>query len=221
MRISEPRLCYITDRHALESGSRLLPLIRMAAEAGVDMVQIREKDLETRDLLELVNSSLDVTRGTATRLVINDRFDVALGTGAGGVHLGGQSMPVQNVRSALPSTAEQGFWLGVSCHSVADVHAAEAAGASYALLGPIFETASKHIYGPPLGIEVLEEAARNCRIPLLALGAITPERVRACIEAGATGIAGISIFQRRDACVQQLRELRQEIVEMARSCEEN
>jgi len=210
MSASEPRLCYITDRQALVPRS-LGPLIRMAADAGVDMVQIREKDLPASALLELVASSLRVTRGTATRVVVNDRLDVALAASAGGVHLGGQSMPVGKVRAALGPRDAQSFWVGVSCHSVAEVSAAEAAGASYVLLGPIFDTPSKRIYGPPLGLEVLGQAARNCRIPLLALGGITPERVRPCIEAGAAGIAGISIFQRPDACLQSLKYLRQEI----------
>jgi thiamine-phosphate pyrophosphorylase len=214
MSASEPRLCYITDRQALEPRS-LGPLIRMATDAGVDMVQIREKDLPTSALLELLASFLGVTRGTATRVVVNDRLDVALAASAGGVHLGGQSMPVDKVRAALDPADEESFWLGVSCHSVAEVGAAEAAGASYVLLGPIFDTPSKRIYGPPLGLEVLGQAARNCRIPLLALGGITLESARLCIEAGAFGIAGISIFQRPDASLQSLKDLRREIDEAA------
>jgi thiamine-phosphate pyrophosphorylase len=214
MRSSEPRLCYVTDRHGLESRS-LLPVIRMAVESGVDLIQIREKDLPTRELLELVSCVLGITRGTETRLIVNDRLDVALGAGADGVHLGGESMPTARIRAALSAMTKETFWLGISCHSVGDVRAAQSAGASYALLGPIFDTPSKRIYGPPLGLAVLAEAAQNCQIPLLALGGVTPERVRACIEAGATGIAGISLFQRPDVCVEQLKNLRREIVEPA------
>ena len=210
MRPSGPRLCYITDRRALEPRP-LAPLIRMAAEAGVEMVQIREKDLPTRDLLQLAVSARAITQGTATRIVVNDRLDVALAAGAAGVHLGGESMPLGQVRAALSARYEESFWIGVSCHSVAEVRAAEAAGASYLLLGPIFDTPSKRIYGPPLGLEELSKAARDCRIPLLALGGITPERVRLCIEAGATGVAGISIFQRDGVCPAMLRDLREEI----------
>jgi len=214
MQSSAPRLCYITDRRAVEAGA-LVPLIRQTAESGVDMVQIREKDLPARALLELVASALDAGRGTAARVVVNDRLDVALAAGAGGVHLGGESMPATRVKAALSAISVESFWIGVSCHSVADVRAAEAAGASYILLGPIFDTPSKRIYGPPLGVDVLAQAARNCRIPLLALGGITPERARTCIEAGASGIAGISMFQGPGVSVEDLRRLRQEIIEAA------
>lgn len=213
MRSSAPRLCYITDRRAVEPGS-LLPRIREAAEAGVDLVQIREKDLPDRALLDLVASALDAVRGAATRVVVNDRLDVALAADAGGVHLGSESMPAAAVKAALSPLNQESFWIGVSCHSVDDVRAAESAGASYVLLGPIFDTPSKTVYGRPLGLEVLSQAARNCLIPLLALGGITPERARACIESGASGVAGISIFQCAGG-VKELKRLRQEIVEAA------
>src|SRR5579863_5082988 len=191
MRNPFPRLCYITDRLSLTRPS-LEQQIEMAAKAGVDVIQIREKDLPVYELLELVISSLELTRDTATRIVVNDRLDVALACGAGGVHLGSQSMPPARVQNALKVAGRtESFWVGVSCHSVNDVRAAEGAGASYALLGPIFDTPSKRIYGPALGFRVLEQAARSCRLPLFALGGITPERALACIEAGASGIAGI------------------------------
>jgi thiamine-phosphate pyrophosphorylase len=215
---SQPMLCYITDRHALASGD-VLPVILGAIETGIDFIQIREKDLGTRDLLQLAEAAVHGLRERAarapaltrepTRVVVNDRLDVALAAEAGGVHLGGQSMPADAVRAALP--AREDFWVGVSCHSPEEAVAAEAAGADYALLGPIFETASKLAYGPPLGIAALERAARHTRIPLLALGGITLERVRPCIEAGAAGIAGISIFQQCASLPGRVLELRQEL----------
>jgi thiamine-phosphate pyrophosphorylase len=210
MRTSKPSLCYITDRRAL--GPRQLGrLIETTAEAGIDMVQIREKDMPARAVLDLATSALDITRGTSTRIVVNDRLDIALATGADGVHLGGESMPAAAVRGALRPAVKDSFWIGVSCHSLDEVRAAEAAGASYVLLGPIFDTASKRVYGPPLGLEALREAARICRIPLLAVGGVTLERVRPCLEGGATGIAGISIFQRDGVSLAQLKDLRREI----------
>ncbi len=198
-----PRLCYITDRRSLERP--LVPLILETIQGGIDLIQIREKDLDTRDLLQLVQVAVEGSRGTAARVVVNDRLDVALAAGAQGIHLGVHSMPASRVRAAAPG----GFWLGVSCHSLEDVRAAEAAGADYALLGPVFETESKLRYGPPLGLEALERAARQAAIPVLAIGGISLERVEACLEAGAAGIAGISIFQKAESPALRVRKIRE------------
>ena len=196
-------LCYITDRRALQP-KPLLPWIREAIRVGVDLVQIREKDLPTRDLLELAKAAVDAARETTTRLVVNDRLDVALAARAAGVHLGAQSLPARVVRELVP----RDFLVGVSCHSLAETLGAEAGGADYVVLGPIFATPSKLPYGPPLGLAKLREVAARVKIPLLALGGITVERVRACLEAGATGIAGISIFQNCESLEGQVQQLR-------------
>jgi thiamine-phosphate pyrophosphorylase len=196
-------LCYITDRHALEPRP-LPPLIGEAVQAGIDLIQIREKDLPTRELLQLAESAVAAAKGSGTRIVVNDRLDIALAGGADGVHLGTQSIPAQAVRNIVP----EGFLIGVSCHSRQDVLAAEAAGADYVVLGPIFETPSKSAYGPPLGLDVLRETAAAVNIAVLALGGISVERVRACLAAGAAGIAGIRIFQDSPALGARVRELR-------------
>ncbi|HEV2424833.1 MAG TPA: thiamine phosphate synthase [Terriglobia bacterium] len=198
------KLCYITDRLTL--GSRpLAGTIQSAISAGIDLIQIREKDLDTRPLFELAQAAAASVPGTATHVLVNDRLDVALTAGAHGVHLAGQSMPVEHVRAVVPP----GFQVGVSCHSVEGVRASERAGADYALLGPIFETASKLRYGPPLGLAVLERAARQVRrMPVLALGGINVERVPACLAAGAAGVAGISIFQQCDSLEERVSALR-------------
>lgn len=196
-------LCYITDRLAL--GPRpLLPLIVEAVRAGIDLVQVREKDLGTRELLELVTSALNAARGTATRIVVNDRLDVALAAGAAGVHLGTQSLPARAARACV----SEEFLVGVSCHSLDEALAAESAGASYILLGPIFETFSKLAFGPPLGLAKLGEITARLKTPVLALGGITVERVRPCLEVGAVGVAGISIFQDCPSLGERVRELR-------------
>jgi thiamine-phosphate pyrophosphorylase len=197
------RLCYITDRNALQPRP-LLPLIEEAVQAGIDLIQIREKDLPTRALLQLVAGAVAAARGSGTRIVVNDRLDVALAAGADGVHLGTLSMPAQTVREKV----SEGFLVGVSCHSGQEVLAAEDARADYVLLGPIFETPSKMAYGPPLGLDVLGETAAAAQVPVLALGGISVERVRACLDAGATGIAGIRIFQETPSLAARVRELR-------------
>lgn len=188
------RLCYITDRRALEPRP-LLPRIGEAAWAGVDLIQVREKDLETRPLVELVEGALAAARGTQTRIVVNDRLDVALVCGAHGAHVGGQSMPPQVVRAHVGKE----FLVGVSCHSLDEALAAESAGADYILLGPIFESPSKIQYGPPLGLGSLRAVTARVKVSVLALGGITLERVKLSLEAGAAGIAAIRLFQECDS----------------------
>jgi thiamine-phosphate pyrophosphorylase len=196
-------LCYITDRGA-QSPQELLPRIAAAARAGVNLIQIREKDLAARELVELTRGALDVARGTSTRIVVNDRLDVALALGAGGAHLGTASLPLREARRTAPVE----FLLGASCHSLQEALEAESQGADYILLGPIFPTPSKLRFGPPLGLEKLGEVTGRTKIPVLALGGITVERVRRCREAGAAGIAAIRLFQEAAAIEDLVRELR-------------
>jgi len=197
------QLCYITDRHALEPVP-LLPRVLEAIRAGIDLVQVREKDLATRPLLALVQAAVSAAHGGPTQVIVNDRLDVALAGGAAGVHLGTQSMPARAVRAHVPP----GFLVGVSCHSLLDALAAEADGADYIVLGPVFATPSKLRYGPPLGLEKLREAAAQVRIPVLALGGVTVERVPDCLSSGASGVAGIAMFQNCESAAERVRELR-------------
>ena len=231
-------LCYITDRCQLKS-VLLAAVILESLRAGVDILQIREKDLPTRELMALVEEAVNAARAfppvarasrlssvrdepprepvilseakdlrssplAHARVLVNDRLDVALAARAGGVHLGGQSMPAAAVRQVAPRP----FVIGVSCHSLEEAIAAESAGADYLLLGPVFETPSKLKYGPPLGLDELRKVNAQVRIPVLALGGITVERVRPCLEAGAAGIAGIRIFQDCESIEALVRELR-------------
>jgi thiamine-phosphate pyrophosphorylase len=199
-------LCYITDRRQLRSVS-LAAVIRETVRAGVDIVQVREKDLTSRELIALVEEALSATREPGmggARVVVNDRVDVALAGGADGAHLAAHSMPVQVVRRFVP----RAFVIGVSCHSLGEAMAAESGGADYLVLGPVFETPSKLGYGPPLGLEKLRNVTSRIRIPVLALGGITVDRIRPCLEAGASGIAGIRIFQDCESVQERVRELR-------------
>ena len=204
-------LCYITDRRQLRSVS-LAAVIRETVRAGVDIVQVREKDLTSRELIALVEEALSATREPGmggARVVVNDRVDVALAGGADGAHLAAHSMPVQVVRRFVP----RAFVIGVSCHSLGEAMAAESGGADYLVLGPVFETPSKLGYGPPLGLEKLRNVTSRIRIPVLALGGITVDRIRPCLEAGASGIAGIRIFQDCESVQERVRELRAQFLE--------
>jgi len=142
-------------------------------------------------LSELALRAAAITGGSLTRLLVNDRADIAYAAGADGVHLTAQSLPAAVVRQTFGAD----FLIGVSTHSFAEVRAALEGGADLAVFGPVFETTSKRIYGAPVGLEKLKEAAHKLApFPILALGGITLNNAMNCIAAGASGIAAIGLF---------------------------
>jgi thiamine-phosphate pyrophosphorylase len=206
----KPILCYVTDRRALDVASStraLLEAIRRAAASGVDWIQIREKDLEARPLAELVRLAIDSARGTSTKILVNDRLDVALAAGAAGVHLGEASLPVDAVAEWRRSSGLAEFQIGASCHSIEAARAAERAGADYIFFGPVFSTPSKAAFGPPQGIERLREVCAAVQIPALAIGGVNLKNAASCVEAGAAGIAAIRLFQEFPDAAAQLLEM--------------
>jgi len=199
---SRPLLYYITDRRGLR-GEDPLPLVEQAVAAGVDLIQLRERDLSARGLLALAEAAQGRCRGSRTLLLVNDRLDIALAAGADGLHLPSHGLPVAEVRRRFPD-----LLLGASCHNLDELRRAEEGGADFAVFGPVFETPSKRVYGPPVGLERLAEAARAARVPVLALGGITLENAGKCLRAGAAGMAAISLFQTSANLVETVRCLR-------------
>jgi thiamine-phosphate pyrophosphorylase len=159
-----------------------------AAEAGVDLIQIREKHLTARALFEFCRALREATRHTSVRLLVNGRWDVAIAAGLDGVHLPGDGIPPARLRHLGPP----GLFIVQSCHSAADV--AAAVGADGCVLGPVFPTPSKT--GAPLGLTAFSAIAQASPIPVLALGGIGVANARTCLAAGAAGIAAIRLFQR-------------------------
>ena len=196
----EITLCYVTDRKGLEVSPEnqceaLVGRMEIAARAGVDWIQLREKDLPGRSLAELLREALRRVPARC-RIVLNDRLDVACALGAGGVHLGRESLSVEDARRLVGGRgATQDFLVGASTHSLAAALSAEKAGADYLVFGPVYATPSKAQYGPPQGIERLREVCHAVSLPVLAIGGITVENARACLEAGAAGIAAIRLFE--------------------------
>jgi thiamine-phosphate pyrophosphorylase len=202
------QLYYITDRTQTKSRS-LDTCIAGAIGAGVDWLQVREKDLPARSLLALTKNAVESAQPQGqTRVMVNDRLDVAVAAKAHGVHLGARSMPWNLVRRLAPG----GFVVGVSCHSLAEALEAQAARADYVLLGPIFATPSKLAYGPPLGLATLRDVTTQVSIPVFALGGITIDLVAPCRQNGAAGIAGIRIFQDCDSLKELVRIVRERAV---------
>lgn len=180
-------LYLITDRHQT-AGRPFVPLLEEAMAAGVKAVQLREKDLPTRALLELAGELLSLTRKYHGLLFVNDRIDVVLAVGADGVHLRSDSLPVRIARQLLGPTR----WIGVSAHTVEEVLQAQTNGADFVVLGPVYETPSKRPFGDPIGLRPLEEAGRRSTIPIFAIGGITAERVSEVRGHGASGVAVVS-----------------------------
>ena len=169
--------------------SALTEVISRAVDAEVDLLQIRERDLSACDVLALADFAAAIACGSNTRILVNDRADVAACAGAG-VHLTTRSLNPRVVREAFGSE----LLIGASTHSMEEVQNAALGGVNFAVFGPIFETESKLEYGPPVGLEALGRVQSRVQIPVLALGGINEQNFRQALEAGAAGIAGISIF---------------------------
>ena len=195
--MTAPALCLVTDRRRLAGGDdhadaargRLVAWIARAVRAGVDLIQIRERDLDARSLARLVEDAIAVARPAGARVVVNDRLDVALACGAEGVHLRGDSLPPRAARTLAPP----GFLIGRSVHGVAE--AARVAGeVDYLIAGTVFATPSKPPDHPLLGLDGLAAVVRAVRVPVLAIGGITLERLPEVAATGAAGVAGIGMF---------------------------
>ena len=220
-----PLLCYVTDRRALSrreparAREVVLEKIAAAARAGVDWIQIREKDLGGRELSALVQDALGRAKTGSRnkpkrgqrggRILVNDQVDVALARRAGGVHLGENSFPPQEARRLVHALhREKDLLIGVSCHSLEAAKKAEQASADYVFFGPVFATPSKAAFGAPQGLERLAEVCRAISIPVLAIGGVTLENCAACLSAGASGVAAIRLFQDAEDIAAVVRALR-------------
>ena len=171
---------YVTDR----SRGNVINCAARAIRDGIDVIQIREKDLAARELFELACKIRDLAGGTKTRVLINDRLDIALAAGIDGVHLPGNGLPAERVRPLIKV-------LGVSVHSVEEALQAERARADFLVFGPIFDSPGK----TAVGFAPLRQVVGSVKIPVLAIGGITIENSAEVMQAGASGIAGIRMFQ--------------------------
>jgi thiamine-phosphate pyrophosphorylase len=199
------RFYLITDR--LNVRHDVVDWLPRLAAAGLRALQVREKDLPPRALAEHCRALKELLprSGAAPRLYLNDRADIALALRFTGVHLREDSLPL----GEQPGMLRQRLRFGVSTHSVESVRAAFQAGAEFATFGPVFETASKAGYGAPLGLDGLQQAAKAAPLPIFALGGVTPEGVRDCLQAGASGVAAIGAVWNADDPVAALERFRE------------
>jgi len=208
----KPLLCLVTDRRRLRGSERvehrktaLVSLATEAAGAGVDLIQVRERDLEAAELVDLVAAVIEATRDSAARVVVNDRLDVALASGADGVHLRGDSIPPASARTLAPP----GFLIGRSVHAIGEARD-HAAAVDYLIAGTVFPTASKPSADRFLGPAGLKEIVEAVNVPVLAIGGITEERTEDIAGAGAAGFAAIGLFlqegRRMSEIVASIRE---------------
>ncbi len=181
-------LYLITDRKKIPSGPGLVDAVEKALKGGVRAVQLREKDLPARELYQLALELRRITARYQALLLINDRIDVALAVNAEGVHLAGHSLPTAAARRILGPDK----LIGVSTHHVEEILEAEENGADFVTFGPVYFTPSKAPFGPPVGLEKLEDACKRSKIPVIALGGINAGRIPEVLSAGAHGIGLIS-----------------------------
>lgn len=205
MTIARPTLCFVTDRRAI--GDRaLIALVRDAARAGVDLIQIRERDLDDRALVALTRAAVAAVRGTPARVIVNDRTDAALAAGAAGVHLRGDSIPAPRVRAMTGPD----FVIGRSVHDEDEAAAVDAeGGCNYLIFGTVFPSSSKPSGHQAAGLAALGRVCTRVRVPVLAIGGISADRAREVAAAGATGVAAIQLFAAATDLAETVRAVRQ------------
>jgi len=180
--------CYLISDRTHTGGRPLVSALLAAAQAGIRAVQIREKDLSPRELFALANETRLALAPLGTRVLLNDRADIACAARLAGVQLPSAGLSPASARCCLPT----GALVGASTHTLVEARYAEAFGADFLTFGPVFATPSKAAYGEPRGLEELRAVCAAVKIPVFALGGVTPARVPACLAAGAHGVAAIS-----------------------------
>jgi len=196
--LDELRLCLVTDRHQTRDRD-LVSLVGDCVAAGLPAVQVREKDLGAGNLAALCRRLLEVT--APGLLIVNDRVDVALAIGAAAIQRTSTSLSVKDTRRLVKNS----MLIGASVHSLEQSIEAEMEGADWLTFGPVYDTPSKKVYGPPQGLAALERVAQSVNIPVIAIGGITPERVSEVRAAGAHGVAAISAILSAESPAEAVR----------------
>jgi thiamine-phosphate pyrophosphorylase len=194
----------VTTADSLEF-KEIIEQVSAAVSAGIDFVQLREKRLSARTLFELTLQAGAVVQGSTTRVLVNDRADIAAGAGAAGVHLTTRSIDSKTIRR----TCGDDFVIGISTHSLEEAHLAKEGAADFIVFGPVFATSSKPEY-TPVGLAELSNVTRELDdFPVLALGGVTRQNLADCLRAGAQGVAGISLFREPQTLMSIITQVKQ------------
>ncbi len=202
---------YVVTSQALSAGRSTIAIIEAALRGGAKLIQLREKDMNTKEFVQLAQVARRMTEKADALLVINDRLDVAMGVGADGVHLGQDDFPVDMARRLAPEMI-----IGASSHSEKEAVEAERLGASYVNIGPLFPTTTKNWRGSFLGLEALRTICPRLRIPVTVMGGIKKEHVKPLTEAGATAIAVVTAVTTAPDPEAAVRELLDQIRKIPR-----
>jgi thiamine-phosphate pyrophosphorylase len=199
------RLILVTDRKLLNEIS-LRSFIAQCCVYGIKAVQLRERDLPDRELYLLAKNIRAATKKNSAKLLVNDRIDIALLTKSNGVH-----SPEKGISSKIIKSFNSGFLTGSSVHSLQSAQNAEKEGFDYIICGPVFETPSKKKYGKPLGLFTLNKICNSVNIPVFAIGGITSDKVKDCLESGAHGVGVISAIFKSDDLLETINEFKTEL----------
>lgn len=210
MNINEPIIYLITSGNLTSENfsqlsSQVLQQIESAIEAGISIIQIREKNLSSKFIFDLAVQATNLSRNSSTKILINDRADIALAAKADGVHLTSTSIPTKVVRSIFPKN----FIIGISTHKLEEVISAKNDGADFAVFSSIYQTVSKAQYGEPQGIERLTEVVETAKdFPVIALGGIKLENIPEISQTGVSGISAISLFENTEKLSKIVEEIK-------------
>lgn len=197
------RLIAITDRKSCKDSS-VIDRITSICKEGVRAIQVREKDISGAELLSLTKGLRTITLSFRSSLIINDRIDIALLSRADAIHLPENGLPLNILKQYRKK-----LLFGKSTHSVESALRAEKDGFDYIIFGPIFKTSSKVKYGKPMGLRKLKKVCESVSIPVFAVGGITPERAKKCIDNGVYGVAVISALMKSDDLTRSIKEFKQ------------
>lgn len=195
---------YVLTNEGLSNGLTHLEIAEQSYDGGADVVQLRVKDLDDMDFLDVAKEIAPIAKKHRKLFIVNDRLDIALASGAGGVHLGQSDGSVFAARNISPKN----FVIGVSVGNVEEALAAEREGASYVALSPVFTTPSKADAGEGHGLEMLRSIKDAVKIPVIAIGGMNKDNIPDVIEAGADGIAVISAVVSQPDIVKAARDLK-------------